>query len=623
MSDEAYAKAVPLDDDDGQEPVMAAAIVDDAEPVAAAPVHDSGFPTLEQLAALLPQYEFHAVLGVGGMGAVYRARQAALDRWVAIKLMPQSASLNPDDAQRFIKEARSMAKLSHPGIAAVYDFGQTIMGHLYLVMELVDGEELQTLITRGDLTPARIRELVPQICDALQFAHDHGVVHRDIKPGNILITRGWRAKIVDFGLSGDGAVYAEDLQFGTPEYVAPERLVQGAVVDHRADIYALGVVIHEMFTKTTPLAAGSSAYQGMPESFGSVVARCTAPDPAKRFQRVSEILSFLAVADSGKKTTPQAAAPPLHLQPQQRKPKSEPVIDKANPAESRQWLWATIVVVIACAGYWFWSQQREKDRQMAFEASVAAEKARREAEKAEKAEKEAALAAAKAKEAKAAEAAKAETKAPEPPKPPAPPKAAPTAPTPVANKPTPKPATPAVPKKPLPAAILPPPDISNLAQDDPELAALCDAMPAVPDAFVSDDQFIAAVRDLTTKYGAALKRAAAAVPPPVQAAMNAEADAIAQGFGVPAPATDATTQGEHQRLRGIYRTQVGQLDTKRRVGLKAALQSLEPVVKALAQKRRAAKDDVGAARCDALLFSYSNPRTIAEVLAKAFKTAAR
>ncbi|MFM2142343.1 MAG: hypothetical protein RLZZ476_887 [Verrucomicrobiota bacterium] len=623
MSDEAYAQAVPLDDDDGQEPVMAAAIVEETEPAVAAPVHDSGFPTLEQLAALLPQYEFHAVLGVGGMGAVYRARQAALDRWVAIKLMPQSASLNPDDAQRFIKEARSMAKLSHPGIAAVYDFGQTMMGHLYLVMELVDGEELQTLITRGDLTPERIRELVPQICEALQFAHDHGVVHRDIKPGNILITRGWRAKIVDFGLSGDGAVYAEDLQFGTPEYVAPERMVQGAVVDHRADIYALGVVIHEMFTKTTPLAAGSSAYQGMPESFGSVVARCTAPDPAKRFQRVSEILSFLAVADSGKKTTTQAAAPPLHLQPQLRKPKNEPVIDKANPAESRQWLWATIVVVIACAGYWFWSQQREKDRQAAFEASVLAEKARREAEKAEKAElteKLAKEAAEKAKAEKAAEAAKAATKAPEPPTPPAPPKATPPAPKPVASKPTPKPAAP---KKPLPAAILPPPDISNLAKDDPELAALRDAVPAVPDGFVSDDQFIAAVLDLTTKYGAALKRAAAAVPPPVQAAMNAEADAIAQGFGVPAPATDATTQGEHQRLRGIYRTQVGQLDTKRRTGLKAALQTLEPGVKALAQKRRAAKDDIGAARCDALLFSYSNPRTVAEVLAKAFKAAAR
>lgn len=623
MSDEAYAQAVPLDDDDGQEPVMAAAIVEETEPAVAAPVHDSGFPTLEQLAALLPQYEFHAVLGVGGMGAVYRARQAALDRWVAIKLMPQSASLNPDDAQRFIKEARSMAKLSHPGIAAVYDFGQTMMGHLYLVMELVDGEELQTLITRGDLTPERIRELVPQICEALQFAHDHGVVHRDIKPGNILITRGWRAKIVDFGLSGDGAVYAEDLQFGTPEYVAPERMVQGAVVDHRADIYALGVVIHEMFTKTTPLAAGSSAYQGMPESFGSVVARCTAPDPAKRFQRVSEILSFLAVADSGKKTTTQAAAPPLHLQPQLRKPKNEPVIDKANPAESRQWLWATIVVVIACAGYWFWSQQREKDRQAAFEASVLAEKARREAERAEKAElaeKLAKEAAEKAKAEKAAEAAKAATKAPEPPTPPAPPKATPPAPKPVASKPTPKPAAP---KKPLPAAILPPPDISNLAKDDPELAALRDAVPAVPDGFVSDDQFIAAARDLTTKYGAALKRAAAAVPPPVQAAMNAEADAIAQGFGVPAPATDATTQGEHQRLRGIYRTQVGQLDTKRRTGLKAALQTLEPGVKALAQKRRAAKDDIGAARCDALLFSYSNPRTVAEVLAKAFKAAAR
>jgi serine/threonine protein kinase len=223
------------------------------------PAEGPSFPTLEEMAALLPQYEFHNILGAGGMGAVYLARQTALDRWVAIKLLPESAAQNEEDASRFITEARSMARLTHAHIAAVHDFGQTSQGQLYLVMEYVNGLDLHRVIQGGELTQAHIRSLVPQLCDALQYAHQHGVIHRDIKPANILIAENWQTKIVDFGLARDkNADASGEAEYGTPDYVAPERLQAGAAVDHRADIYALGVVIHEMFTKLTPQAAGAA-----------------------------------------------------------------------------------------------------------------------------------------------------------------------------------------------------------------------------------------------------------------------------------------------------------------------------------------------------------------------------
>ena len=149
----------------------------------------SAYPTLEDLAALLPQYEMHEVIGVGGMGAVYKGRQTALDRWVAIKVLPAVASQNLEDTQRFIKEARAMARLVHPHIVAVFDFGQTYAGHLYLVMEYVEGSDLHRRTRAQEVTPQRAREVIAQLCDALQFAHDHGVAHRDIKPANILITQ--------------------------------------------------------------------------------------------------------------------------------------------------------------------------------------------------------------------------------------------------------------------------------------------------------------------------------------------------------------------------------------------------------------------------------------------------
>jgi serine/threonine protein kinase len=325
------------------------------------PAEESPFPTLEEMAALLPQYEFHGILGVGGMGAVYLARQAALDRWVAIKLLPESASQNEEDARRFITEARSMARLSHVHIAAVYDFGQTTQGHLYLVMEYVNGLDLHRLIHRDEVTPERIRSLVPQLCDALAYAHSHHIIHRDIKPANILVTDDWQAKIVDFGLAHDkDSETAGEAEYGTPDYVAPERLQSDAPVDHRADIYALGVVIHEMFTKLTPGAAGASAGQGLPAPYASIVSRCMMADPARRFQNCGEIKTFLQAAA----TVAATPAPSVHrAPPPQLQARVRPQGSVHTPPKQRSygWLWAAACIALLIAGGWFIQQQNKPD----------------------------------------------------------------------------------------------------------------------------------------------------------------------------------------------------------------------------------------------------------------------
>ena len=324
------------------------------------------FPTLEDMAALLPQYEFHNILGVGGMGAVYLARQAALDRWVAIKLLPASASSNEEDAGRFITEARSMAKLIHPNIAAVHDFGQTALGHLYLVMEYVHGQDLHRVIQEGGVPQPQIRKLVIELCEALQFAHDHGVIHRDIKPANILITENFQAKIVDFGLAQDKGLHAAgEVEYGTPDYVAPERLTPGAVVDRRSDIYSLGVVIHEMFTRLTPQAAGEHAGHGMPPEYISIVNRCMAAEPAQRFQNCSEIKTYLsagAALHAAAATAPAAAAAPAQQRP--LPPHLRPQVQRSTMPQPKpqggggKWLWAAACLALVGAGAWFVLKQR-------------------------------------------------------------------------------------------------------------------------------------------------------------------------------------------------------------------------------------------------------------------------
>jgi serine/threonine protein kinase len=331
------------------------------------------YPSAEELAQLLPQYEIHHLLGVGGMGAVYLGHQTNLDRWVAIKLMPIETSSNPVEAERFRQEAKSMAKMVHPHIVACFDFGQTPEGHFYLVMEYVQGEDLHMRTARGEINQPRARKIILQLCEALQYAHTNGVIHRDIKPANILITEDWQVKVADFGLAQEMTHLPSDdeIEFGTPDYVAPERLVIGAVVDQRADIYALGVVIHEMLTGLTPKAAGADAGKGLPDSFIGVLSKCLMKDPAKRYQNATEVKMALVLAIEEEKKIALKAINPNRIKP-------APANQAANVAKAKQLAnqritgqmqrsspkWPVIVmsiVLIAAAGYMWVKMQNSSE----------------------------------------------------------------------------------------------------------------------------------------------------------------------------------------------------------------------------------------------------------------------
>jgi serine/threonine protein kinase len=225
-------------------------------------------PTPDELAKPFPQLEILGFIGQGGMGAVYKARQKALDRIVALKILPPGIGKDPAFAERFTREAKALAKLNHPGIVTLYEFGQAD-GLFYFLMEFVDGVNLRQLLEAGRLSPREALAIVPQICDALQYAHDQGIVHRDIKPENILLDRQGRVKVADFGLAklvgaegessaaggvAPGSVVLTEAGkvMGTPQYMAPEQREHPAEVDHRVDIYSLGVVLYQMLTGELP-----------------------------------------------------------------------------------------------------------------------------------------------------------------------------------------------------------------------------------------------------------------------------------------------------------------------------------------------------------------------------------
>ncbi len=215
-------------------------------------------PTPAELAPYFPELEILALIGKGGMGVVYKARQKRLDRLVALKILAPAFGQDPAFAERFHREARAMGMLNHPHIVAVHDFGQT-NGLYYFVMEFVDGVNLRRPLEMGKLSPEQALAIVPQICDALQYAHNAGVVHRDIKPENILLDKSGRVKIADFGLAKltgqtqDVTLTGAGQVMGTPHYMAPEQLEHPQAVDHRADIYSLGVVFYQMLTGELPI----------------------------------------------------------------------------------------------------------------------------------------------------------------------------------------------------------------------------------------------------------------------------------------------------------------------------------------------------------------------------------
>ena len=260
-------------------------------------------PTSESLAPLFPAYEIGALLGRGGMGAVYRARQKSLDRPVAIKLLPFDLGVREDFAERFRREATALARLSHPHIVAVHDFGQADDGHFFMVMEYVEGTDLAARLRAGPLPPEEALAIVRQVCEALEFAHARGVVHRDIKPGNILLDAAGRVKVTDFGIAqmaGDEprtALTVTGALLGTPEYVAPEQMLPAAAVDHRADIFSVGVMLYELLTGQLPRGVFRPLAQLVPAArpLDRVVTRALQSEPGRRYAGMREMSADLAV----------------------------------------------------------------------------------------------------------------------------------------------------------------------------------------------------------------------------------------------------------------------------------------------------------------------------------------
>lgn len=264
-----------------------------------------------------PGLEILGLLGQGGMGMVFKARQTSLDRIVAIKVIRSDTEHRESFEVRFSREARALASLNHPNIVTVHDFGKTD-NYFFLMMEFVDGVNIRDLLAGQKISPREALEIIPQVCDALQYAHDQGVVHRDIKPENILLDKNGRVKIADYGLAklvknetATPSLTRTNHVMGTPHYMAPEQVEKPLTVDHRADIYSLGVVIYEMLTGELPLGRFAPPSQKVPvdRRLDKIVMHTLEKEPDLRYQRVSEVKTdFQSVVEEPRESRAPAQA---------------------------------------------------------------------------------------------------------------------------------------------------------------------------------------------------------------------------------------------------------------------------------------------------------------------------
>jgi tRNA A-37 threonylcarbamoyl transferase component Bud32 len=271
----------------------------------AAPAGPFAAPAAAELAPHFPQLDVLELIGQGGMGAVYKARQVKLDRLVALKVLPPAIGHDPAFAARFSREARALARLSHPHIVAVHDFGEAA-GLFYFLMEFVDGMNLRQRLRGGPLSPAEALTVAAQLCDALQYAHEEGVVHRDVKPENILLDKRGRVKVADFGLAkllgttlAEQSLTASQQVMGTVFYMAPEQIETPQQVDHRSDIYALGVLLYEMLTGGLPIGrfAPPSQKAAVDPRLDEVVLRALEKEPGRRYQHARELHAALVALE--------------------------------------------------------------------------------------------------------------------------------------------------------------------------------------------------------------------------------------------------------------------------------------------------------------------------------------
>ena len=258
------------------------------------------------------RYRLVELLGQGGMATIYRARDAQLERDVAVKVLRPEYGADPDFLDRFRHEAQSAASLNHPSVVAVYDYGTDPVGP-FIVMELVEGEDLATIVRRsGALPPRAAARLVAQAARAISAAHERGFVHRDIKPGNILVTREGRVKVADFGIAralSESALTLPGTTLGSVHYFSPEQ-ARGELATPASDIYSLGIVLYELLTGRRPwtgdtaaaiatarltgaVPSPSAAHGGIPPTLEAIDRKALATKPEDRFATAADMADAL------------------------------------------------------------------------------------------------------------------------------------------------------------------------------------------------------------------------------------------------------------------------------------------------------------------------------------------
>lgn len=303
-------------------------------------------------------YKITEKLGEGGMAVVYKGYQQSLNRYVAIKVLRQELAQDEEFVARFRREALAVADLSHPNILHVYDAG-FVQGMYYIVMAYVDGGSLRDLVCQGPLETDYALSIAAQVADALHHAHQRGVVHRDVKPNNILLSRDGRPLLSDFGIAKalheSSGLTRTGMSIGTPEYMAPEQ-IQGQKVDGRTDIYALGIVLYEMlvgwspFSSTTPVAALykqvnepppplRQANINIPPWLEAVVNRALAKSPQERYQQASDFAEALR-----QRRMPERTPVPIRTATPTKVPRIEP--EGKKPRKAVPVLIAAIVILI-------------------------------------------------------------------------------------------------------------------------------------------------------------------------------------------------------------------------------------------------------------------------------------
>ena len=325
-------------------------------------------PELDEIAALLPQFEILSFIAKGGMGAVYLAKQKSLDREVAIKILPRSFGEDEAFRSSFEAEAKSMAKLNHPNLIGIYDFGQ-IDGMLYIVMEMVHGNSLYHASYGKTIDQAEAGRIICEICRGLDNAHQQGILHRDIKPANILLDDQLSPKIGDFGLARPIGDHESDTAYGTPGYTAPEVVHNPSAVDESTDLYSVGAMLYELLTSKLPEKPymPAATLVGCDTRFDDIVRKAMNGDPILRFRTAQSMVEAIeAIIDEKKPASNNSllitSAGTAAASPQSPRPASPPIITKKSSPTLRNVI-IILILLGAIYGSWTWLQKAKVTRE--------------------------------------------------------------------------------------------------------------------------------------------------------------------------------------------------------------------------------------------------------------------